>query len=299
LRTGQKCFQQELVSRAAPGCKAFKAASRSELLLHREKAATTAALESLAKSFEQLNALACWSARGIANSQEGRKWWALQMRRRLEEAERNEAGKRTRRGGEEGRGDDDNAEAAYCGLSRGGEGTGCRGQDKLGPAMDEDESWDEPPSWARGERRHGARSRRGGRGRGRGRGRGCSAVPVEVVLCKRTRTAPAAGGSYLSSASSATSQPPISRDKASDKMWPQTSPYDDVDNEDGISMADDHLQVPPPTPAAPSQVPMPRHPPPSTTVEEAATIAAAMIAAAAATWQSDGCNGGLGIDARV
>ena len=64
-------------------------------------------------------------------------------------------------------------------------------------------------------------------------------------------------------------------------------------------MAEDHLQVPPRTPAAPSQVPMPRHPPSSTTVEEAATDAAAMIAAAAATWQSDGNDEGLGNDARA
>jgi len=55
------------------GCKASKAASRSELLLHREAAANTAALESLARSAEQRNALAFWSTPEAANSREGRK----------------------------------------------------------------------------------------------------------------------------------------------------------------------------------------------------------------------------------
>ena len=296
---GRSARIKSLFQERPPGCKTSKAASRSELLLHREAAANTAALESLARSAEQRNALAFWEAPQAANSEEGGKWWALQMHRRLEEAEKNDAEKRTRRGGEEGRGDDDNAQATSRVLSRGGGGARRRGRDELGPAMDDDESWDEPPCWARGGRRRGAGSRWSGRVRGRGRSRGRSAVSVGVARCKRTRTVPAAGGSCSSFSSSATSPPPVSHDQALDKTWPQTSPYDDFDNEEVYTMADDHLQVPPQTPDAPSQVPMPRHPPPSTTVEEAATGAAAMIAAAAATLQSDGSDEGLGTDARA
>jgi len=221
------------------------------------------------------------------------------VRRRQEEAEKNEASNRTRGGGEEGRGDDSDAEAASCGLSRGGGGTGRRERDALEFAIAEDESLDEPLSGARGERRRDDGCRRGVRGRGRGRGRGRSAVLVGLARCKRTRTAPAASGSYSSSSYSTSSLRRAPHNQALDKTWPQTSPYDDDYNDEIYTMADYHLQVPLPALAAPWQAPMPRHLPPSIIVEEAATDAATMIAAAAATWQSDGSDEGLGGDARA
>ena len=65
---GRSARSKSLFQERPLGCKASKAASRSELLLHREAAANTAALESLAKSAEQRNALALWSTKEAANS---------------------------------------------------------------------------------------------------------------------------------------------------------------------------------------------------------------------------------------
>jgi len=63
------------------GCKAAKAATRAEVHLMREAAASTAALESLADSAAQRIALAFWSTPTAVNSECGRRWWALEMRR--------------------------------------------------------------------------------------------------------------------------------------------------------------------------------------------------------------------------
>jgi len=65
-------------------CKAAKAATRAEVHLMREVAASTAALEPLADSAAQRTALAFWSTPTAVNSECGRRWWALEMRRRLQ-----------------------------------------------------------------------------------------------------------------------------------------------------------------------------------------------------------------------
>jgi len=69
------------------GFKAAKAASRADIHLMPEAATNTAALESLAESAAQRTALAFWLTPTAVNSESGRRWWALEIRRRLQQAE--------------------------------------------------------------------------------------------------------------------------------------------------------------------------------------------------------------------
>jgi len=80
---GKKSVFQELLI----GCKAAKAATRAEVHLMSEVAASTAALESLADSAAQRTALGFWSTPMAVKSECDRRWWALETRRRLQQAE--------------------------------------------------------------------------------------------------------------------------------------------------------------------------------------------------------------------
>jgi len=158
-------FQQRPV-----GNKAAKASSRMEATLQREAVANTVALNSLARSAADRAEIAFWSSPAAANSDEGREWWAREMRRRLQDADGHPAANSNAPDADEeaefqGRPDATTsaADAASPRSNRGGRGRGSGG-------------------FVGGERGAGrgggrcaagvARGGRGGRNRGRGRGRG-------------------------------------------------------------------------------------------------------------------------------
>jgi len=179
---GQCLFQER------PMCnKAAKATSLAEAHRIREAAANTAALESLAASDAQRAALAFWSTPEAFNSSEGRKRWANEVRRRLQEAKDKDKDAQKVRDMDEG-----DLWVAFPSAPR-GQGQGTRGRRRQ--ARDEveynsDEVDDEAGRAAArvGARGFaGARGARGGRGHGHGRGRGrdgrCERVrPARAVV---------------------------------------------------------------------------------------------------------------------
>jgi len=158
-------FQQRPV-----GNKAAKASSRMEATLQRKAVANTVALNSLARSAAHRAKIAFWSSPAAANSDEGRQWWAREMRRRLQDADGYPAADSNAPTADE--------EAALQGIFEATTSAadaasprsngGGRGRGRGGFVGGE-----------RGARRGGgrcaavvARGGRGGRSRGRGRGRG-------------------------------------------------------------------------------------------------------------------------------
>lgn len=306
---GKSMFQDRPV-----GNKAAKAALRADLHLHREAASNAAALESLAKSAVQRNTLAFWSRPEVANSADGRKWWAIEMRKRLKTAEDNESDDMTNGVGDSSWRDDINVDvsaATASGGRHGGDGSrrlgdgrrrvGDGGRRRARALMEEDDDGPAVSGRARGQGPGGGgASRRGGgalrgvgrhvQGRHHSRGR---ATTRGGGRCQRVRTVRNAGVSS-SSLSSATSRPP-----------PPSTPYDDEDNEEVYFMGDDYYHVEPPpqtapvtTPTTPASGASAINPPaPSTPIEAAAEEAAAMIAAAAARTDSDVSCGALSDDA--
>jgi len=250
------------------GCKAAKAATRAEVHLMREAAANTAALESLADSAAQRTALAFWSTPTAVNSECGRRWWELEMRRRLKHAEDKDKDERRPQDGGHFEMSEAPARRGRGGPSRGVGRRRARAEPQGAPHGDEEEEDLQ------------ATHSGGGRGRApsnfRGRGRGRCVAPSRGRRSKRTRTVHFAEVTSSSSSSTLSmpaspSPPPLSRPRRSKKV--PASPYDDESDDEIHDMGDDNHQVPPPTPVG-SQVA------PTTSVEAAADAAAALVASA-------------------
>ena len=130
-----------------------------------EAADSTAALESLADSAAQRTALAFWSTPTAVNSKCGRRLWALEMRRRLQQAVDKDRGERRPQDG----GDFEVSSEAPPHRGRGGlsRGVGRRhGRAELQGDLNGNEDEDLRATNSRGG---GGRGRASVRGRGRGR----------------------------------------------------------------------------------------------------------------------------------
>ena len=211
--------------------KAAKVALRADLHLHREAASNVAALESLVKSAVERNTLAFWSRPGVANSADGRKWWAIEMRKRLKTAEDNESDDMTNGVGDSSWRVNMSVGVGVASASSGrrggdrsrrlgdrGRSVGDGGRRRARAGMEEDDDEPAVPDRACGQGRGGggASRREDGALRGVGRhvqgrhhGRG-RATTRGGGRCQRVRTARNAGVSS-SSLSSATSRPPRPR----------------------------------------------------------------------------------------
>jgi len=257
---GQRLFQERPM-----GNKAAKATSRAEAHLIREAAANTAALESLAASAAQRTALAFWSTPEASNSSEGRKWWANEVRRRLQESE--DKDKDAQKGREMDDGDLLVAlPSAPRGQAQGARGRRRRPRDELDYNTDEVEEEAERAAARAGARGFGgARGARGGRGHGRGRGRGRGG------RCERVRTARA----VVSSSSSSTPPPPPTRSRRGATNASSTTDEDE-NSDQGLTTGSDGRAA-----RERRSTPMASQVTPSTPVEAAAEEAAEMMAAAA------------------
>jgi len=230
------------------GCKATKAATRAEVHLMSEAAASTAALESLADSAAQRTALAFWSTPTAVNSECGRRLWALEMRRRLQQAVDKDRGERRPQDG----GDFEVSSEAPPHRGRGGSSRGVgrrHGRAELRGDLNGNEEEDLHATNSRGG---------GGRGRAsvRGRGRGRCAASGRGQLSKRTRTvrfADVTSSSSTSTLSLPASPPPPTSSRPRRSQQVRSSPYDNESGDEIYDMGDDHHQVPPPTPVG-SQV---------------------------------------------
>jgi len=84
---GRRYRKRSVFQERPVGNKAAKASSRMEATLQREAVANTVALNSLARSAADRAEIAFRSSPAAANSDKGRKWWAREMRRRLQDAD--------------------------------------------------------------------------------------------------------------------------------------------------------------------------------------------------------------------
>jgi len=257
---GERLFQERPM-----GNKAAKTTSRAEAHLIREAAANTAALEALAASAAQRTALALWSTPEASISGEGRKWWANEVRRRLQEAGDKDKDAQKDRDMDEG----DLLVALPRAPRRQGQGTRGRRRrtcDEVDYNSDEVEEEAERAAARAGARGFGGYSgARGGRGHGRGRGRGRGG------RCERVRTARA----VVSSSSSSTPPPPSTRLRRGATNASSTTD-DDEDSDQALTTGRDGRAA-----SERRSTPMASQVTPSTPVEAIAEEAAEMMAAAA------------------
>jgi len=256
---GQRLFQERPM-----GNKAAKATSRAEAHLNVDAAANTAALESLAASAAQRTALAFWSTPEASNSSEGRKWWANEVRRRLQEAEDKD------KDAQKGRDMDEGDLLVALPSAPHGQGQGTRGRhrrarDEVDYNSEEVEEEAERAASRAGARGFGGdRGARGGRGHGRGRGRGRGG------RCERVRTArPVVSFSSLS-----TPPPPSTRLRRGATNASSTTD-DDESTDQALTTGSDGRAA-----SERRSTPMASQVTPSTPVEAAAGEAAEMMAAA-------------------